>query len=155
MCFADISLWRHLLWPALSVPQNTAEHTLLIDLPTNFDWTPLKASNLGIQAAEGVSWGGGGLRAGGPLGRDEAAALILPRPWLSQWCAAPRGRHRASREGSVILVAWNRASRLWGRALISTNRFLIRASRALHLRTHVYTQTHTHTHTLHICAKCL
>lgn len=58
-----------------------------------------------------------------------------------------RGQCRVRREGLVILVAWSRVGRLQGRALISTNRFLIRASRAIHPRTHTHTCSHTGTHT--------
>lgn len=44
-----------------------------------------------------------------------------------------RGGHGGvTMEGLVILVSQSPAGRLWSRALISTNRFLIRASRALH-----------------------
>lgn len=54
-----------------------------------------------------------------------------------------RGHCRVRREGLVILVAWSRA----GRALISTNRFLILASQALHPCTHANTHSHMGTHT--------
>lgn len=44
-----------------------------------------------------------------------------------------RGGHPGvTKEGLVILVSQSPAGRLWSRALISTNRFLIRASRAPH-----------------------
>lgn len=40
------------------------------------------------------------------------------------------GHRRVIKEGLVIPVSRSLAGRLWSRALISTNRFLIRASRA-------------------------
>lgn len=69
----------------------------------------------------------------------EAAAWAPRQYWFSAGVsehvtsvARRRGGHRGViKEGLVILVSRSPAGRLWGRALISTNRFLIRASQAL------------------------
>lgn len=69
----------------------------------------------------------------------EAAAWAPRQYWFSAGVsedvtsvARRRGGHRGViKEGLVILVSRSPAGGLWGRALISTNRFLMRASQAL------------------------
>lgn len=110
----------------------------------------LKPSNLGSQATvlvRALLPGGNMLSGGRSLEQSYwfAADKDVARASVAQ---LHRGHRRVRREGLVILVAWSRVGSLEGRALISTNRFLIRASRALHPRTHTHTcsQTRTRTH---------
>lgn len=120
----------------------------------NWLWTRLsnsKSLTSGQSDYRGLALctGGNKFIGGRSLSRGESSALpllILPRAWSpALWGGgAPQGR----REGLFSLVAWICAGRLQGRALISTNRFLILG---LHPRTH----THTHIYKSHIDTTCL
>lgn len=114
------------------------------------DWATVKASHQGSQTTEGSLSVLGAISL---LEEDHwAEESQAPSPYWSYLeleaqhygGGAPQGR----REGLFSLVAWICAGRLQGRALISTNRFLILG---LHPRTH----THTHIYKSHIDTTCL
>lgn len=101
---------------------------------------------------------GGNLFSGGrSLGAETSWCYWFPTAgWTSGQAfsgPAPRGcgggHGRVRGEGLFILVAWSCAGRLQGRALISTNRFLIRASQALHPPPHTHTLPHGHKYIQH------
>lgn len=138
--------------PSYIIVQHTAVH------PSNHhvhltgsepEWMSLKPSNLGSQVAVLVRTlhpGGHMLSGGRSLDRVIDSLQTVDKDVAGATVAQlHRGHCRVRREGLVILVAWSRVGRLEGRALISTNRFLIRAS--LHPRTDTHTCSHTGTHT--------
>lgn len=137
--------------PRCTLPIITSIHWLWTWLDVFTTITSRQAVRLQDECSHSAQ-GANRFSGGRSVGRGEAALLILLSRWTKVAARASvarlHGGHCGVRgEGLVILVAWSRAGRLWGRALISTNRFLIRASRALHPRTHLHTNCHMGTHT--------
>lgn len=100
--------------------------------PSDWLWTWLDAvKKTSNQEGEAAAWPGGNMFSVGRWLDDDRFSAGVSKDVTS--VARLRGGHRgAIKEGLVILVSRSPAGRLWSRALISTNRFLIRASQAPH-----------------------